>query len=197
VFYDDKYYWKHKTNNRSNSNQSSKNYATNRVTELSKHEDLIIFPPTRIVTVSDDSESELPQEEESDSELSDINSENVQHNEESEYHSQEDKIQKELRTKDKSPTSPNVPGAFDIPELRSDLGAAWDPPVGKRQQKPADKANMVLEAKLEEIASTQIDYACIVKNGPKSMQLALESTDSIYWRRAIETVIGTLEGHQT
>jgi hypothetical protein len=198
VFYEDKYYWRHKTDNRSNSNSSSKNKATNRVSELSKNEDLIIFPPSRIVTVSDDSESELPQEEESDSELSDINSENVQHDQqESEYHSQEDKIQEELRTKDKSQTSTNVPGAFDIPELRSDLGAAWDPPVGKRQPKPADKANMILEAKLEEMASTQIDPACMVTNGPKSMRLALESTDSVHWRREIETEIGTLEGHKT
>jgi hypothetical protein len=99
--------------------------------------------------------------------------------------------------KDKSQTSTNVPGAFDIPELRSDLGAAWDPPVGKRQRKPADKANMILEVKLEEMASTQIDYACMVTNGPKSMRLALKSTDSVHWRREIETEIGTLEGHKT
>jgi hypothetical protein len=132
VFYENKYYWRQKTDNRSNSNSSSKNKSTNRVSELSKNEDLIIFPPSGIVTVSDDSESELSQEEESDSELSDINSENVQNDEqESEYHSQEDKIQEELRTKDKSQTSTNVPGAFDISELRSNLGAAWDPPGGK------------------------------------------------------------------
>jgi hypothetical protein len=56
---------------------------------------------------------------------------------------------------------------------------------------------MVLEAKLEEMASTKIDYACMVTNGPKSMRLALESTDSVHWRRAIETEIGTLEGHKT
>jgi hypothetical protein len=65
---------------------------------------------------------------------SDINSENIQNNaQESEYHSQEDEIQEELRTKDKLQISTNVLGAFDIWELRSDLGAAWDPWVGKQQ----------------------------------------------------------------
>jgi hypothetical protein len=56
---------------------------------------------------------------------------------------------------------------------------------------------VVLEAKLEEMASTQIDYACMVTNGPKSMRLALESTDSVHWRRAIETETRTLKGHKT
>jgi hypothetical protein len=56
---------------------------------------------------------------------------------------------------------------------------------------------MVLEAKLEEIASTQINCICMVTNGPKSMQLTLESTDGVHWRRAIDSEIGTLEGHRT
>jgi hypothetical protein len=59
VFYESKYYWRQKNGNKSNPNPSPENKATNQVNELSRNEELIIFPLPRIITVGDDLESEL------------------------------------------------------------------------------------------------------------------------------------------